>query len=405
MKNKLVEKFDHFGRGIIKDNGKTIFVRNAVAGDIVDIDLTKNKKTISEAIIKKIVKPSPLRVKSPCSYSDLCGGCSLLNISYIESLKYKENRLKEIISKFAKINIKINPIIESNEFNYRNKITLHIKDKKIGLYKYNSNELIEIDNCMLVDEKINNIIKRIKPFIKEKPNNLEEVMIRVFNNKDLIHFKGKVEKKLLKNYFKDSYSLWLNNELLIGDKNLIVDFLDYKFVLSKEAFFQVNIDIASKIFNYIRNYIKDKKYKKALDLYCGVGVIGIVISPFVEKVIGIEIVENAVKNANVNKELNKINNISFITGKVENHINKFKDIDLVVVDPPRSGLDKNTINNIISIKPKEIIYVSCDAITLARDLNLLKEFYNIKEITPFDMFPNTYHVECISVLERKNVEK
>ena len=405
MKNKLVEKFDHFGRGIIKDNGKTIFVRNAVAGDIVDIDLTKNKKTISEAIIKKIVKPSPLRVKSPCSYSDLCGGCSLLNISYIESLKYKENRLKEIISKFAKINIKINPIIESNEFNYRNKITLHIKDKKIGLYKYNSNELIEIDNCMLVDEKINNIIKKIKSFIKEKPNNLEEVMIRVFNNKDLIHFKGKVEKKLLKNYFKDSYSLWLNNELLIGDKNLIVDFLDYKFVLSKEAFFQVNIDIASKIFNYIRNYIKDKKYKKALDLYCGVGVIGIFISPFVEEVIGIEIVENAVKNANVNKKLNKINNISFITGKVENHINKFKDIDLVVVDPPRSGLDKNTINNIISIKPKEIIYVSCDAITLARDLNLLNEFYNIKEITPFDMFPNTYHVECISVLERKNVEK
>ena len=405
MKNKLVEKFDHFGRGIIKDNGKTIFVRNAVAGDIVDIDLTKNKKTISEAIIKKIVKPSPLRVKSPCSYSDLCGGCSLLNISYIESLKYKENRLKEIISKFAKINIKINPIIESNEFNYRNKITLHIKDNKIGLYKYNSNELIEIDNCMLVDEKINNIIKKIKSFIKEKPNNLEEVMIRVFNNKDLIHFKGKVDKKLLKNYFKDSYSLWLNNELLIGDKNLIVDFLDYKFVLSKEAFFQVNIDIASKIFNYIRNYIKDKKYKKALDLYCGVGVIGIFISPFVEEVIGIEIVENAVKNANVNKKLNKINNISFITGKVENHINKFKDIDLVVVDPPRSGLDKNTINNIISIKPKEIIYVSCDAITLARDLNLLNEFYNIKEITPFDMFPNTYHVECISVLERKNVEK
>ena len=405
MKNKLVEKFDHFGRGIIKDNGKTIFVRNAVAGDIVDIDLIKNKKTCSEAVIKKIVKPSPLRVKSPCSYSDLCGGCSLLNISYIESLKYKENRLKEIISKFAKVNIKINPIIESNEFNYRNKITLHIKDNKIGLYKYNSNELIEIDNCMLVDEKINNIIKRIKPFIKEKPNNLEEVMIRVFNNKDLIHFKGKVDKKLLKNYFKDSYSLWLNNELLIGDKNLIVDFLDYKFVLSKEAFFQVNIDIASKIFNYIRNYIKDKKYKKALDLYCGVGVIGIVISPFVEEVIGIEIVENAVKNANVNKELNKINNINFVTGKVENHINKFKDIDLVVVDPPRSGLDKKTINNIISIKPKEIIYVSCDAITLARDLNLLKEFYNIKEITPFDMFPNTYHVECISVLERKNVEK
>ena len=401
MKNKLVERFDHFGRGIIKDNGKTIFVHNAVVGDILDINIVKEKKNISQAEIRKIVKPSSIRIKSPCSYSDLCGGCSLLNISYDDSLKYKEDRLKEIISKFAGLDIKINKVVKTSPFNYRNKITLHIRNKKIGLYKYNSNDLVEIDNCLLVDDKINEIIKKVKTFIKENPNNLEEVIIRVFNNKDLIYFKGNVDKELLKKYFKDSNSLWLNNELLLGESNLIVDFLDYKFTISKEAFFQVNLDIASKIFNYIRNYIKDKAYKKALDLYCGTGVIGITISPYVDEVIGIEVVGSAVKNANINKKLNNIKNINFITGKVEDNIDKFNDIDLVIVDPPRSGLDKSTINNILRISPKEIIYVSCDAVTIARDLKILNELYNIKELTPFDMFPNTYHCESVCILERR----
>ena len=138
-----------------------------------------------------------------------------------------------------------------------------------------------------------------------------------------------------------------------------------------------------------------------LDLYCGTGVIGILVSDFVNEVIGIEVVSDAVKDANENKKLNKIKNISFICDKVENRLSEFKNVDLIIVDPPRSGLDKKSINNILKINPKEIIYISCDPNTLLRDLKLLSENYNIDDVLVADMFPNTYHVETIVYLASK----
>lgn len=400
-----IEKLDHFGRGIAKINNVPVFIRNSIPGDIVEVSITKEKRKYKEGTIKRLVETSKLRVNNPCKYNDQCGGCALLNMSYEASLKYKETRLKEILDKFGGSNFNINDIVYDNNFNYRNKIVLHIKDKQVGLYEHNSKNIIEISECLLVDNKINCIIRRLKEFIKIQDHNLEEIMIRVSEENILMDIKGQIDEQLLMTEFNDVSCMYLNNKLLTKNKNIIMSLCNYKFTVSPKSFFQINLKIAEKMFNYIGSIIKENNYKKVLDLYCGVGVIGIIISNFTEEVIGIETVEDAIKNAEANKKINNINNISFICGKVEDYINKFKNNDLIIVDPPRKGLDQKTIDNILRISPKSIIYVSCDAVTLARDIRLLSNNYQLKEVTPFDMFPRTYHVECISVLERRNVEK
>lgn len=395
-----IEKLDHFGRGITKIDNIPVFVFNAVENDQVKIKIIKEKKNYKEAIITDLVKSSTLRQNNPCPYHN-CGGCSLLNMNNQGMIEYKKNRIKEIITKFSGLDIQINDLKYKKRYNYRNKITLHIKDDKIGLYEIKSNNIVDITSCLLVNESINEIIKRISLFIKNNPHNLKEVMIRNYKDQTLVSFKGKVDKNLLINKFKDITSLWLNNELLLGKEQIELKLLEYKFLVSKESFFQVNIEVAEEMFSYIRKYLKDKNYKKALDLYCGTGVIGIIISKYIDHITGIEIVGKSIENANINKKINNIDNIDFICGKTEENIQKFEDIDLIIVDPPRSGLDKKTIDTIKKINSKTIIYVSCDAITLSRDLKLLNENYEIKELTPFDMFPNTYHCESVCILERR----
>ena len=218
----------------------------------------------------------------------------------------------------------------------------------------------------------------------------------------LLDIKGNVEKEVVLNNFSDIDVIYLNDLLIKGEGFIQEEILGKKFNISSKSFFQVNTKVCSKIFEKVRNYIKDKNYISVLDLYCGTGIIGIIISDLVKSVVGIEVVEQAIVNANSNKELNNVKNISFICDKVENRINEFKDIDLIIVDPPRRGLDNTSINSILNIKPKEIIYISCDPNTLVRDLKLLSGGYDIKSISIIDMFPNTYHVETIVFLGRLN---
>lgn len=396
-----IENFDHYGRGIAKVDDQVVFVWDSVIHDEVEIEYVKERKKYKEAKVKKIIKSSSLRVNNPCIYNAKCGGCTLLNISYNEALKFKENRIKEIIKKFCKRNININPIVYDRQFNYRNKIVLHVEGKKMGFYEKESNKIVNITQCLLVDEKLNRMIKRIKDFIDIYDHDIKEIMLRINKDDIMMEIKGICNTEILINNFSDIYSLYLNDTLLLGADYLTMDLCGYKFNVSSNAFFQVNSLVAEKMFKYIINYIRDKNYKHVLDLYCGTGVIGLLISPYVENVIGIEVISDAIINANINKKLNMIENISFICGKTEDYIDRFSNIDLIVVDPPRKGLDKKTIQNIIRIKPQELIYVSCDTITLTRDIKLLSEFYDVMELTPFDMFPNTYHVECVCVLKLK----
>lgn len=398
-----IEKLDHFGRGITKIDNKICFVENALPGEEVEIEkISENKKKI-EAKVTKYIKKSNDREEPKCKYYNKCGGCSIGHLKYDKQLDYKVKRVEEILKRFTNINMDIDSIEDSNRYNYRNKVVLHVKDGKIGFYKNKSNNIIEVDECLLLDDKINYLISLLKKRINL--NNVKKITIKLGNNTNevMLIIDGEVDNI---SYLLELVDVLIINDKVISDKKYITSIIDgKKYIVSKNSFFQVNKYVVKKLYDEIKNIVIKNNSSNVLDLYSGTGTIGIYISEYVNKVLGIEVVSDAVNDSYLNKDINNCNNIDFILGKVEDKLEVLDDIDTIIVDPPRSGLDKKVIEVIKRISPNLIIYTSCDAVTLSRDLNYLKENYNIKSIKLFDMFPNTYHVECISVLERRNVEK
>lgn len=404
----LIEKLDHSGRGIGKINNKVVFVPFTLPSEKCSVKILKEKKNFYEAELLEILLKSDKRCNVQCPYYYKCGGCDLLHTTYLEQLCYKENKIKNIVSRYTSLsNNLVKKIIPSdNQFNYRNKAVFKVKEK-IGFYKKKSYEIIDIDKCLIVDDRINDILKIIKNNINLE--NISEITIRASKNASdlMICFKsnGYIDEKKIISVLKEKASslilLCNNNYKTMYGKDYIMDIINNKkFIISVNSFFQVNTLQAKKMYNKIKEYCDFKKDDVVLDLYCGTGTIGIYISDFVKKVIGIEINKTAIMNANENKKINNVSNIEFMCGDAARVISKLKEqIDVVIVDPPRSGIDDVGIINIKEILPNKLIYVSCDPITLARDLDKLKDTYEVIEITPIDMFPNTYHVECVCVMK------
>lgn len=393
MKNLEVEitNLDHFGLGIVKKE-KPIFIDNALVGEIVEIEITKDNKKYSEGRVIKYIKKSPLRVESNCPFYDKCGGCDLLHLSYQEQLKYKEIKVKEIIKKFSGLEC-VKEIVPTIQYNYRNKVTLHVK-QKLGYYQKKSYDIINIDNCLIADERINDLIKKLNNI---DLNTITKITIRVSSKESMLVIEG---GKLDITSFKEVDTIIVDNQVLKGRGYIIEEINNLKFVISPDSFFQVNRLGMINIYNQVLKYVDNDT--KVLDLYCGTGTIGIYLADKVNQVLGIEINKSAINDALMNKKINNLDNIDFKLGDVEDVLNNnsFK-ADCIVVDPPRAGLGNMVIKNIFKIQPQKLIYVSCDPVTLARDLNILKDKYNVVEITPFDMFSNTYHVECVCALISK----
>ncbi|MBO5096388.1 MAG: 23S rRNA (uracil(1939)-C(5))-methyltransferase RlmD [Bacilli bacterium] len=393
-----VERLDHYGRGIIKIDGKIGFIENALENEDIEIDIIKENKKYFEGKSKLINNKNKARINPICPYYDNCGGCHLMHMNDELQKEFKTEKIKNIINKFLDNEVKVNDVVKLNDLNYRNKVVLHVENNKLGFYKDKSNDLIDIDKCLLLNDKLNEIINILKDYIKEETN-INKITIKLGNitNEVMLIVEGNVKKyyKLL----EISDVLVINNEI-VTDKKYINSYIgNKKYVVSKNSFFQVNYDIATSIYDKVRNYIDKLNSKNVLDLYCGAGTIGIYIADLVDNVLGIEVVSDAIGDAEINKKINNVENIDFILGKVENLVDKINDrFDTVIVDPPRSGLDKKVIETLLKVKPKNIIYVSCDPITLARDLKLLENNYSIIEVTPYDMFCNTYHVETITLL-------
>ena len=397
MKVKI-EKLDHFGRGITHINDKICFVKDALPEEIVDIEIINENKKFSEAITKKVKEKSPNRIKSKCKYSNKCGGCTFSHLLFEEENKYKEEKVKEIINRFADLDKKlVKKIVSNEEYNYRNKIVLHGIGKNLGFYEERTHSIIPINNCHLISPKMNKVIKILNK-INER---IEEVLIRCNNDDSMImvELEGKVSDL---EELKDICDVLIYNGLILSEEDeLINEIGNKKYYLSYSSFFQVNRFLTKNLYDEVLKEVKKKKPKKVLDLYTGTGTIGIYVSNYAKKIIGIDSNGSNIKNANKNKELNNVKNIEFICDRVENRINEFKNIDLIIVDPPRAGLDPKTKNYLKELKSDTIIYVSCDPVTLARDLKELNDIYNIKSIKPFNMFPRTYHCESITILERR----
>lgn len=411
MEEKIlkIEKLDHYGRGIGKINDKVIFVSFTIPGDKIKFKITKEKKNFYEGEVIEYIKKSNQHINQSCPYYGICGGCDLRHINYDEQLKFKENKVKEIVKKFGDIDeSKVKPIIGSlNIDGYRNKITFKV-NKKLCLNKKSSHEYVKVDGCYLVSDKVNKIIKVINDY---DLRSIDSVVIRssCFTDDVMVIFYVKTGVKFsenLKNLEKMVTSIVVKSKnkdcIYYGKGNIIEKLNNLSFKVSPTSFFQVNSLQTVNLYNLILEKCGLNGKENVYDLYCGTGTIGLYLSRFCKKVTGIEINKEASLDALENVKINDTKNCEFYNGDVSDFIKtRNESVDVIVVDPPRSGLDNITIQNMIRLNPSRIVYVSCDPVTLARDLKLLNKKYEIVDITPVDMFPNTYHVESVCALERR----
>ena len=392
----LVDKFDDFGQGITFVDDVITFVPNTIPGDIVDIKIVKKKKKYNVGKVINYIKLSKDRIDYKCPYFNKCGGCVLQSISYDATINFKLNK---VINLFNKYNLDIKPEIVKNpsDYNYRNKIKLMVIDGKIGYFETNSHTLVEINECIIASKAINKVIPLLKNFniingnIVIRCNLNDEILIIIESNDKL-----NIDIDILKEKIK-LVGIVVNNKTIYGDNFLIECINDIYYKISYDSFFQINPYVASKLFNIVKENID--KTDIVLDLFCGVGTLSLNTALNANEVIGVEIVPNAVLNAIYNAKINKINNTKFILNDAQDAVGKInKKFDKIIIDPPRSGLTKKTIDTILTIMPKKIIYVSCDPNTLIRDILLLKDKYFIEKSYILDMFSYSYHVECICIL-------
>lgn len=390
-----IDKISHDFKGICNVDNKVIFVPGTFPGEIVDIKIVKNTKKYSEGKVISFVEVSEKREESKCPYSRICGGCSISHIEYIMSLQYKKDIVVDIIKRYADINIDPSIISNGEVYGYRNKVSFKILEGHLALTEEKSNKLVKVNQCLLANGNINKVVRLINDINLKY---VTDVIIR--GSQDImVIFNGRIDKdsviSILSGYVS---SIILNGKTIYGRNYITTNVNGYEFAIFPTSFFQVNTNMIKSLYDRILKYAKGGR--SLLDLYCGAGTIGIYLANSFELVRGIEINKDAICGANLNKQINNINNITFECKNVDD-MGEISE-DVVVVDPPRSGLDRNVIDKLLSSEVEKIIYVSCNPITFARDLNILKVKYKLEDIVLFDMFPNTRHVECVTLLQRKD---
>ena len=435
--------YTYDGKGIIKKDGRVIFVDDVIKGEEVEIEIIYESKNQTLGRLVKIIKPSPDRVKPFCSLSKDCGGCSLQHINYIKQLEFKTNHVQDCINKFAKLDIKVNDCIGmDNPFNYRNKsqvpFSMNKKQVCYGFYKQNTHTIVQMDKCAIQTSDADEILKTIKNLMQKyrleayqedkrkgifrhvlikkgfATNQIMVVLITNVNSfpkrkeiiKDLIKIHPNIKTIVQNINTRDTNVILGEKEIVLYGNGYIEDILlGVKFKISSKSFYQVNPIQTATLYSKAIEFAKLNKTDRILDTYCGIGTIGLIASKNVEEVIGVEIVSAAIKDAKNNALLNNIDNIHFVLDDASNFMVDLaktnEKMDVVFVDPPRKGCDEKFLNSLMKLAPEKIIYISCNPSTLARDLYTLKEKYEILEIQPVDMFPHTFHIETVVSLKKK----
>lgn len=438
------------GEGIAKIDNFTVFVKGAIKGEKAKIKIIKVLTSHAYGKILEIIDRSVYRKNPDCDTYNRCGGCCLRHIDYEYTLKIKKNIVENVLRKQGLDYIKVNDVLGmKNPYYYRNKLQYPLgldkaNNKVMGVFEERSHNVINTEKCMIQNKLIQSIANDIFTFIKS--NNISvynekslkgivrhiiirvgiktnEVMCTLVLNEDKIE--KEVEEKFVE-YITKRYSQIKtiiknindkNTNVILGDKNIVLygngyiydDILGYKFKISNMSFYQVNPVQTEVLYLKAIEYASLKGEETIFDLYCGIGTIGICASKKSKKLYGIETIKEAIDDARENAKINNISNAEFFVGDVEKKLPEFikkNNIkpDVIFIDPPRKGCDKTAIYTILNIVPKKIVYVSCNPSTLARDLKMFEEKYDIKEITPVDMFPFTSHVECCVLLELKNYQ-
>ena len=435
------------GQGVVKlSDGKPLFVPGMIKGEVGVISFVETNKSFYNGKLERFTSLSPSREIPKCLLYSFCGGCQIMHMSYIEQCAFKTHYVEETLKRIGGIdNIVVNPIVKNpNPFKYRNKVQVaYSKDFKGricgGFYMEGTNKVVNRDSCYLEDEKADEVSLYFRSLIEEykvdpydkgtqsgfiknllvRTSSLGEVMVVIVTKGKSIPHKQEIVKKLVKRFpciksivhnINPSSSQGIilgKEEYVIYGQGYINDILcGLKFKISPKSFFQINHDQTENLYNYAIKMAGLTGKETVLDAYCGIGTIGLIASKKAKAVVGVEIVEDAIINAKENAIINNITNTTHYALDATKFIleeeKKNNRFDVVFIDPPRGGCDEAFLNSLIKTKPDRIVYISCNPSTLARDLKLLKEVYDINDVQPFDMFSQTYHVESVVCLTRKN---
>ena len=435
-----IENLAYGGDGVGRIEGFPVFVPHSAPGDEVMVKIARVTKKYAVGSIKKVINSSPDRVEPPCPIYHRCGGCQLQHLDYPKQLHYKKMFVQDALGRIGKLsNVPVlDPLGMENPYAYRNKIQ-HPLSKSgsqvvTGFYRPRSHDIVRVDECLLYDEKGNRIIKLAREVLSrynlsiynERSGRglLRHLVMRkglesgecsvtlVTNGKKLPHA-GEIAKELMcgecsivgvmqnVNSKKTNRILGEKTRVLAGRKEIREEIGGIVLDVSPETFLQVNTQGAEILYRTVADYVYAEDGETVLDLYCGVGAIALTLAKKCKTVCGVDSSEESITAALKNAAANKIDNVHFIPGRAEEVlpalVEEGKRFDVVVVDPPRRGCDPAVIDLISELHPRKLIYVSCDPSTLARDLAMLNEKgYKTVKVQPVDMFPQTYHIECVA---------
>lgn len=436
------------GSGVGRYDGLAVFVNDTVPGDRIIAHIIKRSKNYAIGKIDKVISPSSSRIESDCPYSQKCGGCSFRNMTYDEELKYKLSRVNDSLERIGHLDIKAEEIIGAVSVDhYRNKAQypVSICDSELfaGFYAYKSHRIIPCSDCRLQPEEFEQGIKAFEKWVESagitsydentgrgllrhiyfrKGFVTNELMACAVINGDSIPKADLLIELLLErlpnlksivlniNKNKTNVILGKNSKTIWGSDTISDMLLGKRFVISPNSFYQVNHSQCERLYEKARKYAGLTGNEVLLDLYCGVGTIGLTMADRVKQLVGIEIIPQAIENAKNNAELNGITNSKFICADAAKGADLLKKEgikpDIVILDPPRKGCDKALLDTVEQMSPKKIVYVSCDSATLARDLEILKnKDYITQSVTAVDMFPRTPHVEAVALIIKNKVNR
>ncbi|MCB0280181.1 MAG: 23S rRNA (uracil(1939)-C(5))-methyltransferase RlmD [Calditrichaeota bacterium] len=438
------------GKGISKIDGFVIFTEDVVPGDKVDVIITRKKSSFAEARVTEYHKRGLKYVDPPCEHFTYCGGCRWQNLDYSEQIHFKQKQVEESLSHIAGLsNLPFLKIIAADPiYSYRNKMEFTFSNKRfvtreefddpeldrhyaLGLHVPRIfDKVLPIDRCHIQDDIFNGILNMVNSFVKDsgipvydlkshqgvwrflmlrKGHHSDEYMINIVTSKPVKNELKELIGQLVEHYpqiksivnnlnRRVSQTAIGEEEILLYGKATITDYLGpYQFEISANSFFQTNTLQAEKMYDCIKSFLNLTGKELVFDLYCGTGTIPIYLADSVKSVHGFELVESAIADANKNCDRLNIDNCFFHTGDVRYVLPQFADLnpDIIIMDPPRAGLHPDVVESVMDLAVNDLIYVSCNPATLARDINVLKTMYTIEKVQVIDMFPHTYHIETI----------
>jgi 23S rRNA (uracil1939-C5)-methyltransferase len=442
------------GKGLVKIDGLAVFVDQAVPGDRAVIKIVKRKKSFAEARVVELLQPSPFRVEPRCRYSGFCGGCKWQFLDYNRQLEFKRQHVCESLEHLALLKgVAVNPTLPSEKiFGYRNKMEFSCTDRRwllpeelgnpeikmdfaLGLHVPGTfNKVFNVETCHLHPEEGNAIRNTVRAYMKNSgipayglrshQGFWRFLMLRHSVDRDtwmvnvVTAAKDRQVLEPLAGMLMETFpsvSSVVNNVTarkagvatgeyevhLAGDRTLLDRIGEHEFEISANSFFQTNTRGAQTLYETAREYAGLTGTENVLDLYCGTGTIAICLSDQARSIVGMEIVESAIADARKNCERNSIDNCRFILGDIRQLLADYAERpDVMIIDPPRSGMHKDVASSVLEIGAPRIVYVSCNPATLARDIALLKHAYRVVAVQPVDMFPHTFHIEAVARLDK-----